>query len=464
MTIERVSYYLVQMVFTLIMGRLLDPSTFGRVSILLVVMNISRVFVEGGLGQALIRMENYDEEDLSTIFTFNLLVSVGIYFIIFAVSPGIERFYGFTGLSLNIRVITIGLVVAAFGMIQSTILTKEMKFRDLSIVNIISLVFSIPASIILAVKGFGIWSLILQHMMNQVFRSILLIVLGKWKIVLGFSFKKFLSMFSFSVNILLSNLLNNIFLNILPLIIGKMYDQVQLGYYTQAKQLAEFPYLLIANVVQNVSYPWLSKRQSNNEDLNQTKKGLVKYTALILFPIAVGMFFAGPLCINLFLGRKWDGAVPLFKLLTLNFLLPFQVINLTLLKVQGRSKTFFGLEVIKKGLIILGIVITARYGIVALIIGQLTVAFIAFFLNSYAAGAKEEFGPFSQLKIMFPFILSILPLIVIMFLINRYDRLVMKLIIDFLVLIGYYLILLLIFDKHRLRSIFMKTGIPKSRW
>jgi O-antigen/teichoic acid export membrane protein len=245
------------------------PKDFGIIGMITIFIAVSQSIVDSGFGNALIREKNTTQEDYSTVFFFNLLTSVVLYFILFFSSPVIANFFLEPKLILIIKVLGLILIINSFGLIQKTILTKKIDFKTQTKVVLISSVISGVVAIVFAYLGFGVWSLIFRNLIMQFLQSLMFSIYNKWTPSFIFSWDSFKRLFGFGWKLLVSGLINTLYNNIYLLIIGKVFSAVDLGYYTNAKRLSEIASSSVTTAVQKVTYPVLSTLKDDNELLSK---------------------------------------------------------------------------------------------------------------------------------------------------------------------------------------------------
>ncbi len=396
--IERFGQQGIQFVITIIIARILTPADYGLIGMITIFIGVSMSFIDSGFGQALIQRQNATRKDESTMFYFNILLGFMFFGILYFIAPLIAAFYKQPILIPITRVLALNLVINSFGLVQNALITKTIDFKRLTKISIISIFFSGSVGILLAIKGFGVWSLIIQSLTGNIVKSILLWTMSKWRPLMVFSMDSFKSLFSFGSKLLASGLLNQIFDNIYNLIIGKMYTPAALGYYTQAKRMQDIPVSNSLSILQRVTYPIYSTIQDDLVRLKSVYRKTIKIIVLINFPLMIGMIVCAQPLIKIFLTDKWLPAVPYLQLLCMiGLLLPLSSINLNILKVRGRTDIFFYLEVAKKLIIVITILITYKFGIYIMVFGQVCSSFIAHLLNIYYSGRLVNYSIGEQL-------------------------------------------------------------------
>ena len=366
--------------------------------------------MNSGLGQSLIRTDFPDQEDYSTVFYFNLAGSIIVYLLLFFTAPLIAAFFSQPILIQIIRIYCLSFIISAFSQIQSTRLTKEMKFKMLMTISIPSLVGGGLLGMFLAYKGFGVWSLVWMNLFQSCLNTIQLWIRTGWVPSLIFNNEKFRHHFNFGYKMTLSGLLDTVFSNIYQIIIGKFFIAAQVGFYTRANSLQQLPVKNISAALNKVTYPLFASIQNDNVKLKRAYKQIMQMVVFVIAPVLIVMgVLAEPLFRFLFT-EKWLPAAPYFQVLCIaGILYPIHSYNLNILKVKGRSDLFLKLEVIKKILVVIMILGTIKFGILGLIWGQLVSSLLAFFINTHYTGRFLKYNAWEQTK-------DILPIIVLAFL------------------------------------------------
>jgi O-antigen/teichoic acid export membrane protein len=397
--IERFGQQGIQFIITIIIARILTPADYGLIGMITIFIGVSVSFIDSGFGQALIQRQNATKKDESTVFFFNIVLGCVFFLILFLIAPLIAAFYKQPILTPITRVMALSLIINSFGLVQNTLITKTIDFKRLTKISVISVIISGAVGIILALRGFGVWSLVIQVIIGNLIRNILLWLLSKWRPLFAFSIDSFKSLFSFGSKLLASGLLNQIFDNIYNLVIGKIYTPASLGFYTQAKRMQEIPVTNSLAILQRVTFPVYSTIQNDTERLKSAYRKTIKAIVLINFPLMIGLMVCAEPFVKVFLTDKWLPAVPFLQLLCIiGLFLPLSSVNLNILQVKGRTDIFFYLEIAKKIIIALAILITFRYGIYIMIFGQVCTSFVAHFLNIFYSGRLIKYSIREQIN------------------------------------------------------------------
>lgn len=407
--IERFGTQIILFVTQVVLARLLTPKEFGLIGMITIFIAISTSFVNSGFGTALIQKKDVNKDDFSTVFIYSIVVALLFYLILYLSAPWIASFFDQLELIGLTRVIGFTFVFASLGLVHNSILQREMDFKSISKITVFANVFASIVGITIALMGGKAYALAFQIVSIQLFRTLFLWIYCLWRPQWIFSTKSFKELFRFGSRLLFSGLLDQIFQNIYLLVIGKYFSAVDLGYYSQAKKFQEVPVASLAGVVGSVSFSAMSKIQDNEEKLRSTFRSLLRMLSFVNFPLMLGLAaVAHPLFFSI-LGEKWLDAVPYFQLLCISGMLyTLHTTNLSILNVKGRSDLFLRLEVIKKVITTIAIIIGFYWGIIGLVVGRVICSFISYFINCYYSGRIIGFSFYSQVKdIALSFISSI---------------------------------------------------------
>jgi teichuronic acid exporter len=401
--LERVGQQGIQFVISIVLARLLVPEQFGLIAMLSIFMAVAQSFIDSGFGSALIQKADTTYLDECSVFYFNILVGCLFAGLLCLAAPGIALFYHTPILVPLTRLLSLNLVIGSFGIIQATLLTKRLDFKAQMKVSLIATLVSGAVGIFMAYRGYGVWSLVMQSLGGNFLRTLLFWLLLPWRPAWLFSITSLRCMFGFGSKLLFSGLLNTIFENLYLVIIGRTFSAVDLGFYARAKGIQQLPTQNICSTVGRVTFPLFSAMQDNEARLKHALRQALTTLAMVNFPLAVGLaLVARPLVLTL-LTDKWVPCVPYLQLLCLaEMLYPLHAINLNVLKAQGRSDLFFRLEVIKKGLVIVAIVVTYRWGILAMIVGQMVNSCISYYLNTHYTGKLVDYPVTEQIRDLLP--------------------------------------------------------------
>lgn len=398
----------VQFVIQVILARLLLVEDFGLVAMTTIFISISASIIDSGFSQALIREQAANQEDFSTVFYFNLAVAFGLYIILFLSATSISKFFDEPELTTVLRVLSLVLIINAFGIIQRVLLVRAIDFKTQTKISLTASIISGFIAVAFAFSGFGVWSLVARTLVMQLMIALLLSMSNKWKPSLIFSKKSFKRYFKFGSRLLLSGLINTIYLDLYLIIIGKFFSTTDLGYFTNAKKLRDILSHSVTTSLQRVTYPVLSSIQENENRLRNSFKKMIRTTTFINFPIMVFFSAIAQSLIDLIFGQKWLPSVPFFQIMCFTGLFyPLNAININIFQVKGRTDLVLRLEIIKKCFITItvAIVLLLRLGIFALVWTTILNSFFGFLMNSYYSKKLISYSIKDQIKDILPSLL-----------------------------------------------------------
>ncbi|MDQ1161010.1 teichuronic acid exporter [Chryseobacterium sp. SORGH_AS 447] len=401
--IQQFGTQIVNFVVSIFLARMLIPEEFGLIGMIAIFMGIGNTLFDGGMTSSLIRSDNLENSDYSTVFIFNLVVSIGVYCIVFFSAPLIAEFYKQPSLTKITRFYCLSFIFSSFGSVQNTMLTKTMNFKKQALLSVPAIVLGSTVALVMAKQGYGVWSLVGLTLVNTFVLSCFLWITSSWKPTLVFSLVKFKKHFKYGYKLTLSGILDIVFTNIYQIVIGRFFTPTTVGYYTRANQLMMMPIGNISTALNKVAFPIFAQLQNDEMRLRDAYKRIMLLVLYIINPITVLMLvLAEPITVLLFT-KKWLPMVPIFQVICLSGLLyPLHLYNLLILQVKGRSDLFLRLEIIKKVLLTIIIIISFYYGLYGLLWGQLFFSIIALFINTYFAGKMIGYSTQNQLLDMLP--------------------------------------------------------------
>ena len=455
-SIERFSTQGVQFLIMIIMARLLTPKDYGLIGMLAIFLAVAQSLIDSGFSQALIRKQDRTDVDNSTVFYFNIVVSSALYLILFIAAPFVADFYNQPELTSVMRVVCLGVILNSLAVVQRALLTVRIDFKTQAKASLSAAVISGCIGIVLAYCGFGVWSLVVQQLLNLSVNTLLLWIFSKWRPIAVFSWKSFHELFAFGSKLLASGLLDTLYRNIYPIVIGKLFSASSLGHYTRAQQFSEFPSSNVTGIIQRVTYPILCGIQDETERLEAVYRKFLKLSAFIIFPLMIGMSAVARPFIDIALGTQWGFCGQLLQIICFAMMwYPIHAINLNLLQVKGRSDLFLRLEIIKKILGITVLCITAPFGLVVMCYGQIFNSIVALVINTYYTGKLINVGFIRQMKDLLPTLLLSLTMFGAILLVNGFIEVNMhRLVIGVLVGIIVYASGSYIFKFKELQTLF----------
>lgn len=367
--LQKYSTMFIQFVSGIILARLLDPSDYGCIGMLAIFMTIAEAVIDGGFASALIQKKNPTQLDYSTIFFWNLFMSVLMYAVLYVSAPAIARFYKTDFLCPVLRVQALVLFIYAFNIVQRNQLKKNLNFKLLSIVTIVTSAISLGITILMAYKGFGVWALVAQNLITAAIPAIVFWFYVKWRPVLAFSKESFKDLFGFGIYMFLTHLIGKVSNEITGLIIGKAFSPATMGYYSKARGTERLASSSISSVMTQVTYPLYAHAQDDKKTIiNMIRRMTMTITYLTLPLMCLLILLAKPLFILLY-SEKWIPSIPYFQALCIaGFATCIISVNLQPIAAIGKSKKMFVWTVIKRtvglSFIVTGLLIAGMKGIV----------------------------------------------------------------------------------------------------
>ncbi|HOO95843.1 MAG TPA: lipopolysaccharide biosynthesis protein [Proteiniphilum sp.] len=354
---------------SIVLMRILSPSEYGLIGALTIFIAFSALLVDSGFTRALLNRKHITAEEYSTVFYFNLLFSVLLYLLLFAAAPHIAQLFHDPRIISVSRILFLSLILNAAGIIQMTLLTKKADFRGITRVNLVAQLIAVIAAMVMALKGYGVWSLVAQNLLFALFRTMFLWFYSRWTPLKLFSMKLLRSFTGLSYKLVTTSLINAIFNNIYPSIIAFFYPNAmhQVGYYNQAQKYQEIPFGVLSNTFRSVSMLILPEINDQTERLHRVVSKMMKSLAFLSFPIGFLMILiAEPTFLFLF-KEKWLPAVPYFRILTLaGIISPFAFVLNELFIAREKANYFLGVEIIRRLILVLLIAMLFHYGIMGL--------------------------------------------------------------------------------------------------
>lgn len=377
----------ISFIIGIILARLLTPAAFGLIGMVTVFLVIANTFIDSGFSTGLIRKVKCAKIEYDTVFYFNIATSLLLYLFLFFSAPFLAAFFKEPQLSSLIRILCITIVIDSLSIVQRAILTREINFRLQTKISLISSISSGIIGIGMAYKGFGVWSLVYQILTKQMLNGILLWILSKWRPSANFSVAAFKELFNFGSKILGSSLLASIQNNIYYFVIGKFFSASGLGFYTRAEQFNAIVTNNITGTLERVFFPVLSSIQEDEQHMKATLRKMIRTSFFITYFALISMAIVAKPMIYVLIGDKWGESVLYLQLICIgSVFFPFNIVNLNILKIKGRSDLILRLQIFKTFLTAIIIVSGILWGIAVMLIVRIITTLIATYLNSYYSG------------------------------------------------------------------------------
>lgn len=403
---ERCGAQGVSFIVSIVLARLLEPSVYGTIALVTVFTTILQVFVDSGLGTALIQKKDADDLDFSSVFYFNFTVCLVLYFGMFVSAPYIAKFYGDETLVPVIKVISLTLVIAGVKNIQQAYVSRNMLFKRFFFSTIGGTIASAFVGIFMAYIGMGVWALVAQQLSNATIDTIILWVTVKWKPKRMFSWKRLKELLSYGWKLLVSALLETVYNNLRNLVIGKLYSSADLAYYNQGDK---FPKLIVTNIntsIDSVLLPTMASAQDDSARVKNMTRRAIKTSTYIMAPLMIGLAFCANTIVELVLTEKWLPCVPFLQIFCITYMFyPVHTANLNAIKAMGKSDIFLKLEIIKKIVGMALLLSTMWFGVMAMAYSLLVSCVLNQIINSWPNKKLLNYGYLEQLKDILPGIL-----------------------------------------------------------
>ena len=403
---ERCGAQLVQFVVSIVLARILAPEAYGTIALVTVFTTILQVFVDSGLGNALIQKKDADDLDFSTVFHTNVVFCLTLYGLIFLCAPIIANFYNDSSLIAVIRVLSLTVVISGVKNVQQAYVSKKLIFKKFFFATLAGTIGAAILGIFMAYKGFGVWALVAQQLFNLTVDTVILWITVKWRPKLMFSFGRLKGLFSFGWKLLVSAIIDTTYNNVRQLLIGKVYTSSDLAFYNRGKQ---FPSVIVTNVnssIDSVLLPTMSHEQDNKEKVKNMTRRAIKTSIFIMAPLMMGMAFTANNIIRLLLTEKWLPTTPYLCIFSICFMFyPIHTANLNAIKAMGRSDLFLKLEIIKKIVGIILLLITIKISVLAMAYSLLISDVLSQIINAWPNKKLLNYSYLDQLKDILPSII-----------------------------------------------------------
>ena len=402
---EKVGSALLQAVVSIVVANRIMPMDMGIIAVLTVFTTLAQVVVDSGFSQTLIRKTAPTQADYKAVFRFNILSSVSLYLLLSLISPYVARYYDWALLAQVAPVLFLLLPLNALCVIQNTIMVREFRFAQLSTITFLSSLVSGIIAIVMALTGFGIWSLVGQRVSMMATKAALLWWRNPWRPTKEKA-GSLREMAPYSLRLMTTDLITALYNNVAQLFIGKMYSGTQLGYFNQAQKLKDMPVNSTMQSIQSVTFPALAKIGSDEKKFAESYRSVVMVTAYIMFPMMAGLIATAEEIYTLLLKPDWHPAIPYFRVLCIvGFFYPIAAISYNILKVKSNGSIILRLEIIKKVIMTLVLCLTIPHSVMAVAWGLAVMAASEMCLNIVAA---RQYAEVSIMRLAF----TLLPIVI----------------------------------------------------
>lgn len=400
---ERCAAQGVSFLITIVLARLLDPDVYGTIALITVFITISNVFVNSGLGSALIQKKNADDLDFSSVFYFNVFMCCVIYTLMFWGAIVIAHYYDNIQLVPVIRVLSLTIVISGVKNIQQAYVSRTMQFKNFFFSTLGGTIVSAIIGVTFAYFKFGVWALVAQQISNQLVDTVILWITVKWRPQKVFSIDRLKELFSYGWKLLVSGLLDSVFGNLRQLVVGKLYTSSDLAYYNQGGRFPEFIVSNVNSSIDSVLLPTMSRQQDDKHSVKIMTRKAIKTSIYVMAPLMMGLAFCGKTIISLLLTDKWLPCVPYLRIFCISYMFhPIHTANLNAIKAMGRSDLFLKLEIVKKVMGFTVLLATIKFGIMVMAYSLLIECFASQIINSWPNRELLNYSYAEQFRDIFP--------------------------------------------------------------
>ena len=401
--LERCGAQGVTFIVSVVLARLLDPTVYGTVALVTVFTTVMQVFVDSGMGNALIQKKDADELDFSSVFYFNITICTCLYCLMFLAAPLIAAFYKMPELTPVVRVLSLMLIISGVKNVQQAYVSRNMLFKRFFFATLGGTIGAAVVGITMAYFGFGVWALVAQMLFNATVDTIILWLTVKWRPKKMFSIERLKELFSYGWKLLVSSLLETVYNDLRQLVIGKIYSKEDLAQYNQG---SKFPHLIVTNInssIDSVLLPTMSKAQDDRTLVKSMTRRAIKTSTYIMMPMMVGLAVCAEPLITLILTDKWLPCIPFLRIFCFTYAFyPIHTANLNAIKALGRSDLFLKLEIVKKVVGIIALISTMWISVMAMAYSLLVTSVLSQIINSWPNKKLMNYSYLEQLRDIFP--------------------------------------------------------------
>lgn len=394
----------------ILIARIIGPEEYGLYAIIAVFSALGTVIVDSGMSSSLIRSKHNASLDYSSVFIGSVFIGLLVYILSYISAESIANYFGQSKVKSLIQVNGLILIFGSFYSVHSAYLIRNLNFRRATMLNIPGIILGSFTGVILALEGYGVWCLIWMTVVNRLITMCVYLWRVELRFPIIFSKATFFSHFSYGYKILISTILNKLFIYSYNVIIGRNYPIEMVGNFERAASLSAYTNDTLTGALKKVSFPVLSKIQSDVEEFKRVYRNLMRTSFFVFAPFMVFLIFTAESLFTLLLGDEWDSAYRFFQILCMaGILYPIHAFNLNVLKVKGRSDLFLKVEVIKKVIWGIFIIISYDQNILVLVSSSVVVSVLSIYINVYYSKKFISYGFLQQVSDMiYPITSSIL--------------------------------------------------------
>ena len=412
---QRGGSLIISFISNMVLARLLTPDDFGCVGIIMIFVSFADLLVDSGLAGALIQKKNVTQNDYNTVFTTNFAISAFLYILVFFSAPFFADYFKIQNLDLYLRVVAVSILLRVFFIVQSSDLLKRLQFKRISIYGIISTAGGVIVAIIMALKGFGVWSLVAKNIVQPLLSALLYGIGSPVSCRFGFDRQSFKQLFGFGWFAMLTAFLDLVYSNTVAFIVGKRYTVKDLGYYNQANSLQQIPAYSLALVIKQVLFPYMARIHDDKDLMKEYSQRVMIVSTFVIFPVMMYLIsFAQPLVVLLY-SAKWLPSAIFFQILCIEGIVHSMIhINRQILKALGETKLLFRIQLVVLVIGIVMLLIAQKFSIIALTWSLVLGAFINWVILAVVTGKRIAYSFEQQLFDIFPaFVIGLVSIVFI---------------------------------------------------
>lgn len=409
-------------ILQIFLARLLTPEHYGALSIMAIFTTLANVFIHSGFNTALIQNKDTKEEDYSSVFWVSLGVACVLYVLLFFGAPLIAQFYDMPEIVLPFRALALVLFPGALNSVQIAKVSRELDFKQIFKSNVIAIIMSGIIGIVLAYYGAGLWALVIQNIVNVCLATVIMLFTVPIKFRLHINFSRIKILFAFGWKLLASNLLENIYADLRTMVVGKKFSSGVLGFYNRGKQFPQFIINATNDTAKSVMLPIMARQQNNGDGIKGITRKSVIVSSYIVFPIMFGLAGVATPLVSLLLTDKWLPCVAFLQIHCFAFSInPISSCNLQAINAIGRSDIFLKLEIIKRilGTVSIVVAVVLFDTPLALAYTSLIMGAVVLFLNAFPNKKLIGYSYFEQIKDILPSLLAALVMFVAVLVVGK---------------------------------------------
>ena len=441
-SIESITMQVTSLLLQIILTRILDQKEFGVVAILTTFTNIANTLINNGLGTAIIQQKNVKQVDICTVFYIEFAMGALSYLAIFFAAPSIAASYNSPEMVTYLRVFSLSLFAIPLTSIQNTVGKYRLDFRPSMIANVCAVAAHAGVGIFMAMRGYGVWSLIISQLATHFVRAFMMCALIRWMPSLKFSFKSLKRMFGYSWKLFAGWMIGTLYQDAFVWIIGRYYNTETTGRYDRGHMIPGMVNKVATQVTSAVMFSSMAKYQDDKAMMRKHTRSLISVSCAIILPIMAGLAACSKSLVHVLLTAKWDNAVPVIQIMSIP--LALNVIsnaNMQPINAVGRSDLFLRLEIIKRGITIALVWFFAWQGQFYLMLVSIGAGgILSLMINTYYNNKLFDYRPHEYMLDIVPYALCAGALFVAAFLMNFVPmNMYLRLIIQLGICVGMFL-------------------------